>query len=35
MLDRVILGTAAINDPSFLKYALREYGNRIGVGVDL
>ena len=34
-VDRVILGTAALNDPSFLKNALREYGNRIAVGVDL
>ena len=34
-VDRVILGTAALNDPTFLKNALREYGNRIAVGVDL
>ena len=34
-VDRVILGTAALNDPSFLKNALREYGDRIAVGVDL
>ena len=34
-VDRVILGTAALKDPSFLKIALREYGDRIAVGVDL
>ena len=34
-VDRVILGTAALNAPSFLKNALREYGDRIAVGVDL
>ena len=34
-VDRVILGTAALKDPSFLKNALREYGGRIAVGVDL
>ena len=34
-VDRVILGTAALKDPSFLKNALREYGDRIAVGVDL
>ena len=34
-VDRVILGTAALKDSSFLKNALREYGDRIAVGVDL
>ena len=34
-VDRVILGTAALKDPSFLKNALREYGDRVAVGVDL
>ena len=34
-VDRVILGTAALKDPSLLKNALREYGDRIAVGVDL
>ena len=34
-VDRVILGTAALKDLSFLKNALREYGDRIAVGVDL
>ena len=34
-VDRVILGTAALKDPWFLKNALREYGDQIAVGVDL
>ena len=34
-VDRVILGTAALKDPLFLKNALKEYGDRIAVGVDL
>ena len=34
-VDRVILGTAALKDPWLLKNALREYGDRIAVGVDL
>ena len=34
-VDRVILGTAALQDPWFLKNALSEYGDRIAVGVDL
>ena len=32
---RVILGTAAIKDPVFLKSAIKEYGDKIAVGVDL
>ena len=32
---RVILGTAAVSDPEFLEDALREYGDKIAVGVDL
>ena len=32
---RVILGTAAVSDPLFLESALREYGDKIAVGVDL
>ncbi len=31
---RVILGTAAVNDPEFLKEAIKKYGNKIAVGVD-
>ena len=34
-VDRVILGTAAVTDPDFLKTALAEYGERIAVGVDI
>lgn len=33
--DRVILGTAAVKDPDFLASALKKYGERIAVGVDL
>lgn len=32
---RVILGTAAVTDEAFLREALREYGERIAVGVDI
>ena len=34
-VDRVILGTAAVTDPDFLEAALRKYGEKIAVGVDL
>ena len=34
-VSRVILGTAAVKDPDFLKAALQKYGERIAVGVDL
>ena len=34
-LDRVILGTAAVTDPAFLKEAVGACGDRIAVGVDL
>ncbi len=34
-IDRVILGTAAVNDKAFLRRAIEEYGNRIAVGVDI
>ena len=34
-VDRVILGTAAVKDPDFLRAALAEYGERIAVGVDI
>ena len=34
-IDRVILGTAAVTDPAFLRAALDRWGNRIAVGVDL
>ena len=34
-IDRVILGTAAVNDEAFLKEAVEKYGERIAVGADL
>ena len=34
-VDRVILGTAAVTDRAFLKAALKKYGEKIAVGVDL
>ena len=34
-VDRIILGTAAVQDPAFLQQALAEFGERIAVGVDL
>ncbi len=34
-IDRVILGTAAVKDPELLKEAVKEYGERIAVGVDI
>ena len=34
-VNRVILGTAAVTDPDFLKTALDRYGEKIAVGVDI
>ena len=34
-LDRVILGTSALNDTALLKKALKKYGGRIAVGADI
>ncbi len=34
-LDRVILGTAAVEDPAFLQAAVSAYGDKIAVGVDI
>ena len=34
-LDRVILGTAAVEDPNFVREAVAAYGDKIAVGVDL
>ena len=34
-VDRVILGTAAVNDEAFLLEAVKCYGERIAVGVDV
>ena len=33
-VSRVILGTAAINDPDLLKEAIKKYGDKIAVGMD-
>jgi phosphoribosylformimino-5-aminoimidazole carboxamide ribotide isomerase len=34
-VDRIILGTAALTDPDFLEEAVRAYGEKITVGVDI
>ncbi len=34
-VDRVILGTAAVQNPEFLKEAIKKYGEKIAVGVDI
>ena len=34
-LDRVILGTAAVEDESFLRRAVDEYGGKIAAGADI
>ena len=34
-LDRVILGTAAVTDETFLKAAVDAYGEKIAVGIDI
>ena len=34
-VNRVILGTAAVNDPAFLNQAVEKYGEKIAVGVDI
>ena len=34
-VDRVILGTAAVTNPAFLKESLRQFGEHIAVGVDI
>ena len=34
-VSRVILGTAAVENPEFLACALKKYGSRIAVGVDI
>ena len=34
-IDRVILGTAAVTDPAFLREAVETYGEKIAVGVDI
>lgn len=34
-LDRVILGTAAVQDEAFVKKSVEKYGDKIAVGVDI
>lgn len=34
-IDRVILGTAAVEDEAFLREAVKKYGDRIAVGADI
>ncbi len=34
-VDRIILGTAAVTDPLFLREALAEFGDKVAVGVDI
>lgn len=34
-VDRVIIGTAAVTDPDFLREAVKLYGEKIVVGVDI
>lgn len=34
-VQRVILGTAAVNDEEFLKTAIEKYGSKIAVGADV
>ena len=33
-ISRVILGSAAVDDPAFVKQAVAQYGSRIAVGID-
>lgn len=33
-IDRVILGTAAVTEPGFVKQAVQKYGAKIAVGID-
>ena len=34
-MDRIILGTAAVENPDFVREAVSRYGEKIAVGVDL
>lgn len=34
-IDRVILGTAAVTSEGFVKAAVKEYGEKIAVGIDI
>lgn len=33
-IDRVILGSAAINNPVFAKEAIKEFGEKVAIGID-
>lgn len=33
-IERVILGSAAVKEPAFVKAAVQKYGSRIAVGID-
>ena len=34
-VDRVILGTAAVTEPGFVEDAVKKYGDKIAVGIDI
>lgn len=34
-MDRIILGTAALTNPEFVKEAVAEFGKKVSVGIDL
>ncbi|MBQ3596651.1 MAG: 1-(5-phosphoribosyl)-5-[Clostridia bacterium] len=34
-VSRVILGTSAVTDPTFLSQAIKKYGDKIAVGIDV
>lgn len=34
-MDRIILGTAALKDPAFVKEAVAHFGDHVSVGIDL
>lgn len=34
-IDRVILGTAAVTEPGFAEEAVKKYGEKIAVGIDI
>lgn len=34
-IDRVILGTAAVTEPGFVAQAVKKYGDKIAVGIDI
>ncbi len=34
-VDRIILGTAAVENPEFLSSALKKHGDKVAVGVDI